>query len=106
MNAQENRAWIALAINLAILPGLGTLFLRRYLAGLLQLALSTYGFAATLSWLLAFVREWNRLGSFPLDRGPLFPYALLGAATFVASWVWCARSGWAAARAARSAAGA
>ena len=105
MKAEENRAWIALALNLAILPGLGTLFLRRYLAGLLQLALATFGFVALLRWLLAFVREWSRLGSFPLDRGPLFPYALLGAVTFVASWVWCARSGWATARAARSAAG-
>lgn len=102
MNA-ENRAWIALALNLAVLPGLGTLFLRRYASGLAQLALSTYGFAALFFWLVAFVREWSRLGSFPLDRGPLFPYALLGAATFVGSWLWCARSGWKAARAARSA---
>ena len=69
----------------------------------MQLALSAYGFIALLRWLVAFVREWSRLGSFPLDRGPLFPYALLGAFTFVASWVWCARSGWAIARAARSA---
>ena len=102
MNA-ENRAWIALALNLAVLPGLGTLFLQRYAAGLFQLALSAYGFVALLRWLLAFVREWSRLGSFPLDRGPLFPYAVLGALAFVASWVWCARSGWALARAARSA---
>ena len=105
MNAEENRAWIALAVNLAVLPGLGTLFLRRYAAGLVQLALSSYGAGATILWLLAFVREWNRLGSFPLDRGPLFPHALLGAVAFVGSWAWCARSGWAAARAARSAAG-
>jgi hypothetical protein len=99
----ENRAWIALALDLALLPGLGTLFRRRYAVGLLQLTMSAYGFVSLLLWLLAFVREWNRRGSFPLDRGPLFPYALLGALAFVASWVWCARSGWAAARAARSA---
>jgi hypothetical protein len=99
----ENRAWIALAVNLAVLPGLGTLFLRRYAAGLCQLAMSAYGAGALLLWLAAFVREWNRLGSFPLDRGPLFPYALLGLITVVTSWVWCARSGWAIARAARSA---
>lgn len=99
MNA-ENRAWIAFALNLAVLPGLGTLFLRRYASGLLQLALATYGFGALLLWLIAFVREWGRLGSFPLDRGPLFPYALVGAVTFVGSWLWCARSGWTTARAA------
>lgn len=100
-----NRAWLALALNLAILPGLGTLVLRRYPAAVLQLALSSYGVAATLLWLSAFVREWSRLGSFPLDRGPLFPHALLGMLTIVVSWVWCARSGWSAARAARSAGG-
>ena len=99
----ENRAWIALAVNLAVLPGLGTLLLRRYASGLLQLALSGYGVVALLRWLLAFVREWNRLGSFPLDRGPLFPNALLGLTMVLASWVWCARSGWAIAQAARSA---
>jgi hypothetical protein len=95
-----NRAWIALALNLAILPGLGTLFLRRYLTGLVQLAMSAGGFGAAMLWLVAFVREWHRLGSFPLDRGPLFPYALGGAVTFVAAWLWCARSGWATARSA------
>ena len=103
MSAAANRAWIALALNLAVLPGLGTLFLRRYAAGLLQLAMSAYGAAAAILWLLAFAREWHRLGSFPLDRGPLFPHALVGALAFVVSWVWCARSGWVTARAARSA---
>jgi hypothetical protein len=98
-----NRTWIALALNLAILPGLGTLLLRRYAAGLVQLALSAYGVVTLLRWLVAFAREWGRLGSFPLDRGPLFPYALLGLALVVASWLWCARSGWAIVRAARSA---
>jgi hypothetical protein len=100
----ENRAWIALAVNLAVLPGLGTLYLRRYAAGLVQLGLAAYGVVALLRWLLAFVREWSRLGSFPLDRGPLFPYALLGLTLLVTSWIWCARSGWTIARAARSAA--
>jgi hypothetical protein len=95
-----NRAWIALALNLAILPGLGTLFLRRYLTGLVQLAMATYGFVALVRWLSAFGREWIRLGSFPLDRGPLFPYAIAGFVTLVAAWLWCARSGWAVARSA------
>lgn len=104
MNA-ANRAWIALALNLAILPGLGTLFLRRWLTGLVQLAMTVCGAVAVLLWLFAFFREWSRLGSFPLDRGPLFPYGLLGLVAVVASWLWCARAGWAIARAARSAAG-
>ncbi len=103
MNAAENRAWLALALNLALLPGLGTLVLRRYATALAQLALSSYGVGATVLWLSAFVREWSRLGSFPLDRGPLFPHALLGMLALLVSWVWCARSGWAIARAARSA---
>jgi hypothetical protein len=103
LKPDEKSTWIALAVNLAVLPGLGTLFLRRYATGFLQLAMSAYGFVATLLWLIAFGRSWSRLGAFPLDRGPLFPYALLGALTFVTSWVWCARTGWALARDARSA---
>lgn len=103
MKADENRAWIALAVNLAVLPGLGTLLLRRYAAGVVQLALSTCGAVTLLRWLMAFFREWSRLGSFPLDRGPLFPYALLGLTALLTSWVWCARSGWAIVRTARSA---
>lgn len=100
-----NRAWVALALNLAILPGLGTLFLRRWLTGVVQLAMTMSGAVAFLLWLVAWVREWNRMGSFPLDRGPLFPYALAGFAALVSAWLWCARSGWTAARAARSPAG-
>lgn len=102
MSAQETRAWLALTANVALLPGLGTLLLRRWVAALVQLALAVAGGAASVAWLLSFLREWSRLGSFPLDRGPLFPAGLLGTSAFVGSWAW---SAWMAAREVRASKG-
>lgn len=98
MNATEARAWLALTLNVALLPGLGTLLLRRWLAGLVQLALAVGGAFGSISWLLAFAHEWSRLGSFPTDRGPLFPVGVLGTLAFVVAWAWSGRVAWTAAR--------
>jgi hypothetical protein len=101
----ETRAWLALSLNLALLPGLGTLLLRRWLSGIVQLVLSAGGAAGAVAWMLSFVREWSRLGHFPIDRGPLFPIGLAGTLAFVAAWAWSGRSAWAQVRAARATAG-
>jgi hypothetical protein len=90
VNAQETRAWLALTANVAVLPGLGTLLLRRWAAALAQLALALAGGAASIAWLLSFLREWSRLGWFPMERGPLFPAGLAGTLAFVGSWAWSA----------------
>lgn len=105
MNADETRAWLALSLNLALLPGLGTLVLRRWLSGLVQLAMSAGGAVGAVAWLHAFVREWSRLGHFPIDRGPLFPIGLAGTIAFVLSWLWSGRSAWREIQAARPTAG-
>lgn len=102
MNAGETRAWLALSLNLAVLPGLGTLLLRRWLSGLVQLAMAAGGAFGSIAWLLSFLREWTRLGHFPLDRGPLFPMGLLGTVAFVLAWAWSGRTAWREARAERS----
>ncbi|HET9317837.1 MAG TPA: hypothetical protein VFQ51_19750 [Vicinamibacteria bacterium] len=94
MSRDETRAWLGLSLNLAVLPGVGTLLLRRYLPGLVQLALSSGGAAGSIAWLAWFVREWSRVGHFPLDRGPLFPIALAGTIAFVAAWAWSGRTAW------------
>lgn len=99
MKADETRAWLALTINAALLPGLGTLLLRRWLAAAVQIALSVGGAIGSVSWLMAFAREWSRLGAFPLDRGPLFPIGLAGTLAFVAAWAWSAWMAWTAVRA-------
>lgn len=94
MNADETRAWLALTLNVALLPGLGTLVLRRWLAGIVQLLLATCGAAGSVAWLLSFMREWRHLGSFPIDRGPLFPIGLLGTTAFVVAWAWAGWGTW------------
>ena len=101
MSRDETRAWLGLSLNLAVLPGLGTLLLRRYVEGLAQLALSAGGAAGSIAWLVWFVREWSRAGHFPLDRGPLFPIGLAGTIAFVVAWAWSGRTAWAAIRASR-----
>ena len=102
MNADETRAWLGLSLNLALLPGLGTLLMRRWVAGVIQLALSAGGAVASIAWLLSFLREWTRLGHFPIDRGPLFPMGLAGTIAFVLAWAWSGRTAWQGIRAARA----
>jgi hypothetical protein len=102
VNAAETRAWLALSINLALLPGLGTLALRRWVAGVTQLVLAIGGAAGSIAWLLSFLGEWRRLGHFPIDRGPLFPIGLLGTIAFVAAWAWSGRTAWKDVQAART----
>jgi hypothetical protein len=101
VSRDETRAWLGLSLNLAVLPGLGTLLLRRWIAGLVQLALSAGGAAGSIAWLAWFVREWSRLGQFPLDRGPLFPVGLGGTIAFVVAWAWSGRTAWDGVRASR-----
>ena len=101
MSTEETRAWLGLSLNLAVLPGLGTLLMRRWLPGLVQLALSTGGAAGSIAWLLWFLREWRHLGHFPLDRGPLFPVGLAGTIAFVLAWAWSGRTAWEEVRASR-----
>jgi hypothetical protein len=91
---QQTRAWLGLTLNLAVLPGLGTLLLRRWIAGVVQLVLATAGAVGSIAWLVAFLREWSRLGHFPIDRGPLFPAGLAGTIAFVLAWAWSARTAW------------
>lgn len=100
MSAAQTRGWVALSLNLAVFPGLGTLWLRRPVAGLLQLVLASAGAAGSIAWLFSFLRTWARLHTFPLDRGPLFPLGLGGSALFVVTWAW---AGLSAARAVRGA---
>ena len=94
MSSDQTRAWLGLSLNLAVLPGLGTLLLRRWAEGAVQLLLSATGALGSIAWLVSFLRAWARLGHFPIDRGPLFPVGVAGAIAFVVSWVWSGRTAW------------
>jgi hypothetical protein len=87
LGSDEAAAWAALAANLAVLPGLGSLTAGRRV-GWLQAALALSGGIVSLAWLAGFVREWIRLGAFPLDGGPDLSSGLAGVGAFGVAWLW------------------
>jgi hypothetical protein len=83
-----SRARTCLLINQTATPGLGSIAGRRYLAGTGQLLLAVGGFGLALFW---FVRYFNNIYR-SIEDSPALPslgwVGLLGAALFVASWLW------------------
>jgi len=88
----ETRAWACLAMNLAVLPGLGSLVARNRW-GYAQVLLALAGFALTCRWLFGFLAAWSEPGAFPLDSGPSLAWGLGGILLFVAAWLWSLVSG-------------
>src|SRR5687768_5904547 len=83
----EAMAWSALATNLLVLPGLGSILCRRVVAGALQTVLSLVGAGLTVYWLVAFVALWMRAGEFP-ERAPALTLGVGGVGLFVLAWLW------------------
>ena len=83
-----SRARTCLLINQTATPGLGSIAGRRYLAGTGQLLLAVGGFGLALFW---FVRYFNNIYRSVAEQ-PALPslgwVGWLGAAFFVASWLW------------------
>jgi hypothetical protein len=77
----------ALAANLAVLPGLGSLLLGRR-AGWLQAALAVCGFLLTLSWLALVLAGWWRDGALPVGHAPRLGLLGAGVALFGGAWAW------------------
>ncbi|HET8644145.1 MAG TPA: hypothetical protein VFO85_01575, partial [Vicinamibacteria bacterium] len=63
------RAWTALATNVAVLPGLGSLLLGRRV-GWLQAPLAVAGFVLTVGWLALVLSAWMRDGVLPVGEVP------------------------------------
>jgi hypothetical protein len=91
----EQRAWTALAANLLVLPGLGSLLTGSLVAGLAQCALSLAGFAMTIVWLVRVVALMRTAGTLFLDPAPDFRLGLAGIALFGVAWLWAGASSWA-----------
>ena len=82
------RAWALLAVNLTVLPGLGSALAGRVLAGAVQAVLALAGAGLCLWWLVLFVGEWSRTGEYPWGGGSDLEIGLAGIALFAAGWLW------------------
>jgi hypothetical protein len=87
----RDRARAALAANVAVLPGLGSLLLGRRV-GWLQAAIALAGFALTLAWLAIVLSEWWRDGALPAAR-PRLGLLGTGVALFALAWAWALSTG-------------
>ena len=82
------RAWALLAINLTVLPGLGSALAGRVAAGVLQAVLALAGAGLCLWWLVLFGREWSLTGEYPWGGGGDLEIGLWGVGLFAAGWLW------------------
>ena len=100
-SAEPLRAWAALAANLLVLPGLGSLLTGSLVTGLVQCALALTGFAMTVVWLVRVVALMRAAGTLFLDPPPDVRLGLVGIALFGAAWLWAGATSWAHIRRAR-----
>ena len=84
----ETLAWSALATNLLVLPGLGSIMVRHRAAGILQAALALGGTGLAVYWLVSFLRLWSAEGVFPMDGGEDFVLGISGVLIFGVGWLW------------------
>jgi hypothetical protein len=90
-----------LLANLLVLPGLGSLMARQWMAGVFQIVLTFAGMGLTLYWFVTLFMECWQTKSFPFDGGPHLRWGLLGVLLFLAGWGWGLATGLRIARAAR-----
>jgi hypothetical protein len=82
------RAWALLAVNLTVLPGLGSALAGRKISGIAQAALALAGAGLCAWWLVLFIGEWSRTGEYPWGGGGDLELGLFGVALFAAGWLW------------------
>jgi dethiobiotin synthetase len=77
-----------MAMNLLVLPGLGSLLARRRTAGLGQVAVALAGASLSLWWFAQLLRQWAEDGSIPGDGGEHFAVGIAGVLVFGVAWLW------------------
>ena len=75
-------------MNLLVLPGLGSLLVRRRIAGAAQAVLAGIGAGMSVWWLILLARQWAEDGYFPIDGGDSFRIGISGVLLFAVAWVW------------------
>jgi hypothetical protein len=80
--------WVCLLLNLLVLPGLGSLFIRQPLKAAIQLVLALIGFALTLVGGSPLLNTMIRTNEFPDHFDNSFWIAIAGVVVFLVAWVW------------------
>lgn len=93
-SVEEKKARAALAANLAVLPGLGTLACGLWVEGIAQVALALIGFVLICVWLYGFITAMFATLMLPLDGGPHAGAGLMGLALSILAWVWSGLTGY------------
>jgi hypothetical protein len=98
----ETKAWACLATNALVLPGLGSFFLGKRIAGVSQMVLALAGFAMTMAWTATWMARLPAEGLEVFENpGPALGHVLAGLLLFGLAWVWSLVSGLLAVRATR-----
>lgn len=81
-------AWVCLLLNLFVLPGLGSLIVRRPLKAAIQIILALAGFALTIAGGGPMLETIVRTNELPDQLGSSFWMALAGVVLFLIAWIW------------------
>lgn len=81
-------AWVCLLLNLFVLPGLGSLIVRRPLKAAIQIVLALGAFALTMVGGGPLLETILRTKELPEQLGSSFWMALAGVVLFLIVWVW------------------
>ena len=85
--ADKATAWGYTLVNLAALPGLGSVAAGRKI-GYLQALVALTGFGLSLAWMVIFVLEWRAEGRFPADFRPSLLIGIAGMVLYGIAWFW------------------
>lgn len=80
--------WVCLLLNLFVLPGVGSLFIRQPLKAAVQLVLALGGFALTLVGGSPLLNTMVRTNELPDHFDNSFWIAIAGVILFSIAWVW------------------
>jgi hypothetical protein len=88
--------WVCLLLNLFVLPGLGSLFIRQPLKAAIQLVLALGGFVLTLVGGSPLLNTMIRTNELPDHFDGSFWIAIAGVVLFLIAWVWALASSYSA----------